>query len=164
MLVSNFVDAIGRRGMVWTTAAQSNSTTTLGDAVNSQGPSGVFGWTIAASATYAFEYVVFALSGATTSGHVLSMNGPAIGAGVLRYEATSPIASATTIFSGGASAYDTKIIPTGIISTTVPTMLWLNGYLKNGATGGTLKLQFCSEVAASTTMLEGSWGRLTRLA
>lgn len=117
---------------------------------------------VVANGIYLIEYFVFAIAAATTTGLALALNGPAIGAGFLRY-GMHATPTATTHFAGGATAYDTKMISTGVISTTIPTVHVLYAYLANGATAGTVQLRMASELAASVTIERGSWGRITQV-
>lgn len=145
--------------LVHSTADQTvSSNTTLADATS-------LSWSIVASGVYAFDFNLFVSAAAATTGLVVAMNGPTIGAGYLRYFLHSPT-SATATFHGGASTYETVLVSTGSSATaSTPWASTVVGYLANGATGGTLTLRIRSEVsAANVTLQRGSWGRLFRLA
>lgn len=139
------------------TSDQNNSSnTTLADVTD-------LSWSIVASGIYVVEFYIFHVSAATSTGLVLALNGPASPDRV-RYFVHSPT-SATATFHGGATAYDTAIIATGVVSTSVPQGTYMHGYVDNGANAGTLTLRMRSEVSGSNaTIQEGSWGRLTRVA
>lgn len=133
-----------------------NSNTTLADVTD-------MSWSVVAGGEYVFEFYLWHVSAATTTGLVVSMNGPTIGAGVLLYMYHG-ITSVTGTFHGGSAVYEQVQVNTGTPSTTVPFMSTVHGYLLNGATGGTLQLRMRSEISASNaTIKQGSWGRLVRL-
>jgi len=150
------IDWIGRT--VYKTADQSNSSnTTLADVTD-------LAWTVEASKRYVFEFNLFVVAAATTTGLVVAMNGPTIGAGAIKYAYQSPTSGTATFYSG-ASAYDTALVATGVPSTSVPHLVRVIGYFKAGSTDGTLTLRMRSEVNASNaTILEGSSGTIRRVA
>lgn len=139
-------------------ADQSNSSnTTLADVTDLSFP-------VVASGVYLIEFTLFVVAAATTTGLVVALNGPTIGAGAIQYAYDTPT-SATAEFNAGATAYDTALVSTATISITVPMVARVFGTLHNGATGGTLTLRMRSEISASNaTIRKGSWGRLTRMA
>lgn len=139
------------------TADQSNSSgTTLADVTDLLFP-------VEATGLYVFEFNLFVVAAATTTGLVAAINGPTIGTGRIKYGfQTNP--TGTTAFAGGANAYDTALVSTGVLSTTVGSLHRLMGTFKAGATGGNLQLRMRSEVAASNaTIQQDSWGRIQRV-
>jgi hypothetical protein len=157
MTADDFAWSVGAFPMRYKTADQSNSSnTTLADVTD-------LSWSIVANGIYAFEFCIMAVAAATTTGLVLSVNGPA-SPDHLRYFMESPTSSTAT-FHAGATAYDTALVSTAVISTTLPTRVQLQGFLDNGANAGTFALRMRSEVSGSNaTIQRGSWGRLIRLA
>lgn len=145
------------RRAVKTSQQDNSSNTTLADVTG-------LGFTVEASKTYVVEWNLFAISAATTTGLVCAVNGPTIGSGVIRY-AFEAATSATARFQGGANAYDTAIVSTGMTSTSLPTLHRMVCYFKAGATGGTLALRMRSEISGSNaSIMEGSYGILRRVA
>lgn len=138
------------------TADQSNnSATTLADVTDLVFP-------VVAQGIYAFEFNLFAVAAATTTGLVIAMNGPG-SPDHLRYAYDAPT-SGTAEFNAGATAYETALVSTGVKSTTEPCVHRIVGFLDNGATAGNLQLRMRSEVASSNaTIQRGSWGRIVRL-
>jgi hypothetical protein len=135
------------------TADQSNSSgTVLADVTGLTFP-------VAANTAYVFEFHLFVVAQALTTGLVVSVNGPLLPTHV-RFGAHIPT-TATAFFSGGATAYDTALVSTATPSLTVPHLTIVRGVLENGINAGTLALRMRSEVnGSSVTIQRGSWGRL----
>lgn len=139
------------------TSDQSNSSnTTLADVTDMV-------WPMIASAEYVLEVVCFVVSAAATTGLVLALNGPASPTAV-QYSMESPT-SGTAGFHAGSTAYETALVATGVISTSLPQAVRLWGHIRNGTNAGDLQLRMRSEVSGSnTTIRRGSFGRLIRVA
>jgi hypothetical protein len=120
-------------------------------------------WSIAASGVYVLEAYLWATAEATTVGVQYGINGPTIGAGTIRFGAIVPTTTAIPEFIAGA-AYQTAQTTTATPSTTVPHLTVMSGAVTNGATAGTLAVQFRSEDTNDAIIAGGSWGRLTRIA
>jgi hypothetical protein len=139
------------------TADQSNSSnTTLADVTDLLFP-------VEATGLYVFEFNLFVVAAATTTGLVIAVNGPTIGAGRIKYGyVTNP--TATSAFSGSANAYDTALVSTGVLSTTVGVLHQVKGVFKAGATAGNLQLRMRSEISGSNaTIQQDSHGRIQRV-
>lgn len=139
------------------TSDQSNSSnTTLADVTD-------MAWPMVASGEYVLEVVCFVVSAAATTGLVLALNGPASPTAV-QYAMESPT-SGTAGFHAGATAYETALVSTAVISTTLPQAQRLWGHIRNGSNAGDLQLRMRSEVSGSNaTIRRGSFGRLMRVA
>ncbi len=134
-----------------------NSATVLADVTELTFP-------VVANGIYAIEFRLFVVAAATTTGLVVSLNGPAIGTGYMRFGAHIPT-TGTALTINGTGTYDSPIVAASTPSITIPTPTLVNAYLANGATAGTVALRMRSEVAGSNvTIQRGSWGRLTRIA
>lgn len=161
ILVGDIIDKLrldqGLPLVKYKTADQSNSSnTTLADVTD-------MAWAMAVSGEYVLEVICFVVSAATTTGLVLALNGPASPTAV-QYSMESPT-SGTAGFHSGATAYETALVATGVLSTTLPQAVRLWGHIRNGSNAGDLQLRMRSEVSGSnTTIRRGSFGRLTRVA
>lgn len=138
-------------------ADQSNSSnTTLADVTG-------MGFAVDASTEYIAEWHLFVVAAATTTGLVVGVNGPTIGAGSIKYSYEAPT-SGTARFQSGATAYDTALVSTGVPSVTLPHMHHVYAHFIAGVTGGTLALRMRSEVSGSNaTIQRGSYGFLHRV-
>jgi hypothetical protein len=116
-----------------------------------------------ASGVYVLEAYLWATAEATTVGVQYGINGPTIGAGAIRFGAVVPTTTTAVEFIAGA-AYQTAQATTATPSTTVPALTVMAGAVTNGATAGTLAVQFRSEDTNDAIIAVGSWGRLTRIA
>lgn len=117
---------------------------------------------ILASGVYVAEYHLFYTAAATTTGLVLSVNGPA--SPTISYFATRVPTSTTATVYGATDTYDTALVAADTPSTTVFHRCDLEAFVQNGSTAGTLALRFRTEVNASAvTIKKGSWARLTRV-
>lgn len=159
--VQDFVDWL-RNTQAWPltkykTSDQSNSSnTTLADVTD-------MAWPMVASGEYVLEVVCFVVAAATTTGLVLALNGPASPTAV-QYAMETPT-SGTAGFHAGATAYETALVSTASISTTLPHAQRLWGHIRNGSNAGDLVLRMRSEVSGSNaTIRRGSFGRLMRVA
>lgn len=103
-----------------------------------------------ANKTYAFRFVVFYTTNATTTGARFSVNGPASPT-FLRFGAVQAQGTAQND-NGSQTVYDTLIVS----ATTGPgtTAQWgiVEGIVENGANAGNLVLRFVGENVASATM------------
>ena len=123
------------------------------------------GLAVAANKAYAFRFVVFFTTNATTVGIRLGLNGPA--GATLRFGAYTPAAAPSgagaVIGQASGSAYDTEAVPLTAGPGGVATMAILEGVLVTGANPGTLQLRHGSETASATTILANSYGQLTEI-
>jgi hypothetical protein len=120
-------------------------------------------WSIVASGVYVLEAYLWATAEATTVGVQYGINGPTIGAGTIRFGAAVPTTVTAVEFISGA-AYQAAQTTTATPSTTVPALTIAAGAVTNGATAGTLAIQFRSEDTNDAIIAGGSWARLTRIA
>jgi hypothetical protein len=119
-------------------------------------------WPIEAGGIYIVEFQLLKSSAATTTGLAVALNGPASPT-YLRYTLWSATGS-TSLLVSAATTYNTALVSTGVVNTTVPTTDFVNGYVVNGVNAGTLTLRMRTEVDTSAaTIQRGSWGRLTRI-
>lgn len=121
--------------------------------------SDVPGLTIAvvAGTTYTFEFNLLITATATTTGHAIGTNGPAIT--YLRYSWLIPT-TATAIIMGGSSIHDHAVTPstaTPSTTATAPTMTIMKGTFTPSASG-TFACRIKPEVAAVMTVHRGSFG------
>lgn len=120
-------------------------------------------WPMIASAEYVLEVICFVVAAAATTGLVLALNGPASPTAV-QYSMESPT-SGTAGFHAGSTAYETALVATGVVSTTLPQAVRLWGHIRNGSNAGDLQLRMRSEISGSNaTIRRGSFGRLIRVA
>ncbi len=118
---------------------------------------------VAATGTYLFEYVVFFTTNATTVGIRLSVNGPASSA--IRWGLMNPAGAAAAGSLVGmiqSAAWNAEPIVVTAGPGTPGAMALVSGSFVATATGN-LVLRHGSETATATTILTGSWGRLTTL-
>lgn len=117
---------------------------------------------ILASGVYVAEFHLFYTAAATTTGLVLSVNGPTTP--TISYFATRVPTSATASAFGASDTYDAELTAADTPSTTAFHRCDLEAFIQNGTTAGTLALRFRTEVNASAvTIKKGSWARLTRV-
>lgn len=114
-------------------------------------------FTVAATTSYFFDFNVFWVAGATTTGLSLSINGPTIGAGVMRFAAIGP----TTVTAFRMTAYGTAYealctIPDSIIA---GNMALFRGFITTGATAGSVVLRYAPDAAATLTIQRGTFGK-----
>jgi hypothetical protein len=125
---------------------------------------------ISASKVYAFRFVIFYTTNATSVGIKLAIQGPA---SCLAY------AGMSGFFSAGSISADSSIVggvqASGDISTDLAlltpatgpggtaTMAVVEGILVNSTNAGNLVLRHASETATTTTILQNSYGELTEL-
>jgi hypothetical protein len=132
------------------TADQSTSSTNYGDVTG-------LSFAAAANTDYAFEFNIVFSTAATTTGLGLTMNGPA-GANAVTYksEIATTTAAEQTLF---ATAYSASNLTTSIDTANANRIGRITGVIRNGATAGTVTVQFRSEVnGSSVTIRDGSWG------
>lgn len=117
---------------------------------------------ILASGVYVAEYHLFYTAAATTTGLVLSVNGPTTP--TISYFASGIPTSTTATVYGASDTYDTALVAADTPSTTAFHRCLLEAFIQNGTTAGTLALRFRTEENASAaTIKKGSWARLTRV-
>ncbi len=144
---------------IWTcrkSATEATSLTTFIDSAEMVLP-------VSGAGTYLFEFIVFFHTNATTVGIRLSVNGPA--ASTLRWGIMNPmgaVAAGNLVGMNQSNNYNAEPVvftagpgPTGA-------MALLNGSIEATAAGD-LVLRHGSETATTTSVLIGSWGRLTLL-
>lgn len=111
-------------------------------------------WYVAASTNYAFVCELSYTAGSTGTALQLSVNGPAIGAGAVRFSVTTAT-SATAVHFASQSAYEANTNPgSSGGSTALPATI--AGVIENGATAGTVAIRFRSESTTIVTVLRGS--------
>lgn len=129
-------------GFEWyrTTADITNSTTT---------PASLTGLACAIAINEVINFIVYlnTFSAALTTGIGISVTGPV--SPTLFNLALLSGSSASAAMSIGVAALSTQAITTGMASTTLPQLTIVHGFLVNGSTGGTVQIQFASEVASS---------------
>jgi hypothetical protein len=137
------------------TGDQANSTVNFSDVTD-------MAMAMEASTDYFAYWDLFVTAAATTTGLVIGVNGPASPTSV-KLAMVSPT-GATAIFAGGATAYETAVTATGVISTTVPTLVSVAAHIRNGTTAGNLQLRMRSEINASAVnILRGSRMQMQRI-
>lgn len=120
-------------------------------------------WPVDPGGIYVIEFVILQSAAASTTGLVLALNGPASPT-FIEYAGRAAAGGSAT-FHGGATAYDTAIVSTGVLGAATPSLFNLNGYLVNGVNAGTLTLRMRTEVDTSAAVVRrGSHGSLLRLA
>ena len=120
---------------------------------------------IPAAGTYAFEFHVYFTTNAATVGLRLGVNGPAQSGlrwGVLLGAAAPSGAGSALIHSGAGAAYNAEAIAATAGPGAVGDIAIVTGTVVATA-AGTLQLLHGSETASATTILAGSWGRLTQI-
>jgi hypothetical protein len=118
---------------------------------------------VPAAGTYLFEFVVFFTTNAATVGIRLSVNGPA--ASAVRWGVQNPmgaVAAGNLVGQAQAAAYNAEPVVFTAGPGTGGAMAILSGSIVATAAGN-LQLRHGSETATATTILAGSWGRLTTL-
>lgn len=118
-------------------------------------------WAAAANTSYQFEGVIWYTVAATTTGHRWGFVGPgsALANIVMEYQT-----SATAWATYDQQHNNTSMAGTPPMSTVtasalagVPNIVRVKGYIRNGATAGTIKMQGASELTtAAVTVLKGS--------
>ena len=137
-------------------ADQSFSTTTFNDSTN-------MALAVPGAGTYAFEFFVFFTTNATTVGIRLSVNGPA--ASAIRWGVQNPmgaVAAGNLVGQTQSAAYNAEPVVFTAGPGTGGAMAVVIGSIVATAAGN-VQLRHGSETATATTILTGSWGRLTTL-
>lgn len=114
--------------------------------------------TLTAGTAYYFEFSLLVSAAATTTGHTVSVTGPASPT-YLRYSWTIPV-TGTTVSMGGSSIYDHAVaVPATSASqtATAPVETRISGMIVPSA-DGTFACRVKPEVAAVMTVHRGSWG------
>lgn len=112
---------------------------------------------VVAGTTYAFEFGLLVSAAAATTGHAISVNGPASPT-YLRYGWTIPLTATTTNY-GGSNIYDHAVTPAASTSATAanPYLTTIKGVIVPSA-NGTFVCRVKPEVAAVMTVQRGSFG------
>lgn len=126
---------------------------------------------IEASKNYAFRYVIFYTTNATSVGIKLALKGPAsctCYAGIFASITLGTLGGTATMVAGvqasGDISTDLPILEPATGPGTTATMAVIEGILNNGANAGNLVLRHASETATATTILVNSYGELIELA
>lgn len=116
---------------------------------------------VSAGVQYLFEFSLLVVAGATTTGHILGVNGPASPT-YLRYT-WMVNSSLSALTMNGSNIYDHAVVtPTtsGSQTATAPLPSMLKGVIVPSI-NGTLICRLRPEVAATVTVQRGSYGVLT---
>jgi len=123
---------------------------------------------LAANTTYSFEYYILFQTAATTTGLSVAVNGPASPT-LISYTAQVPGelvgngggAPGTGMYSDWGTALDDQITATGVQAANTTYVAHVSGVIRTGATAGTLRPRFRSEVNGSAVTIKTySWGAL----
>jgi hypothetical protein len=146
---------IGTFSVVRKGADESNNTVSFADVAG-------LSFILAPNTHYRFRFVGAYTAAAATTGLQLGVNGPA--SPVFMRLVGQISTSATAGQNGAVGAYDTAIAATASGgSTALP--FWIEGTISTGATGGTFRLRFRSEIAGSAvTILRGSFAEIAAVA
>lgn len=118
------------------------------------------GLTVEANTKYTFEYKGSFTTAATTTGMVVSLNGPAVVSGGLRASIMVQTAS-SAIVAGAITSYNSPITGTGSQGASSHCFFSIEGTIEVGASGGTLIPRYASEVSGSgVTVRAHSFGQL----
>jgi len=123
---------------------------------------------LAAYTTYSFDYYILFQTAATTTGLSLAVNGPTSPT-LISYTAQVPSAlvgngggdPGTGLYSDWGTALDDQITATGVQAANTTYVAHVSGVIRTGATAGTLRPRFRSEVNGSAVTIKTySWGAL----
>jgi hypothetical protein len=124
----------------------SNSTVTLSDVTGLQ-------FTAVANATYLVELTGTFQTAATTTGIAVALSIPS---GTVSGQALHPISATASNSVEQVATAATSGATTGVRAATTNVPLWGRWIVAVGATGGAVKLQFRSEVAASAVTMKAA--------
>lgn len=113
---------------------------------------------VAAGVTYAFEFNLLVVAGATTTGHAVAVNGP-LNPTYLRYTWTVDTTT-TAVQIGGSGVYDHAIAPPATSASATaanPAPTSIRGIIIPSM-AGVLACRIKPEVAATITVQRGSYG------
>jgi len=126
---------------------------------------------IEASKNYAFRYVIFYTTNATSVGIKLALKGPAsctCYAGIFGSITLGTLGGTATMVAGvqasGDISTDLPVLEPATGPGTTATMAIIEGVLNNGVNAGNLVLRHASETATATTILANSYGELYEIA
>lgn len=120
-------------------------------------------FSVVADGIYVFEYYLWHFAAATTTGVEFSIDVPASPTSVL-FANVHPLTASTVQFFAGDATDEVDSVATSVATGTPGALATVTGFLDNGTTAGDIQLRVSAEVAASITVMAGSWGRATRIA
>ena len=112
------------------------------------------GLTAAAGAAYTVQYVLTITSAALTTGWQFGFTGPAAPVSFVASQEYHSSATAKAVAALNSVAYGAFPLVTAAYVANAPILVVITAQLVTGAVGGTLQLQFRSEVAASAITLK----------
>jgi len=125
-------------------------------------------FTLAGSTTYTFDYEILFQTAAATTGISLAVSGPATPT-LVSYTAGIPSAllgngagdPGSGLYSDWGTASNDEIVSTGVQAANTTYVARIHGVIRTGASGGTLRPRFRSEVNGSSVAIQTySWGAL----